>query len=559
MPFPSIDLQKVKTYPLVRRESLVHEDDLIFTSDLSRLDAFLDLPELVERMISARREGFPVIWMIGGHVVKSGLSPILISLMEKGIITHIASNGAASIHDFEIAMQGKTSEDVNTSLNDGSFGMAEETGRLMNVAIQRGCWDGLGAGEALGKFISTSEEFPHRKESLLYNAYRIGIPYTVHIAIGTDIIHQHPQADFAALGWASGQDFKIFTYSVSKLGEGVFCNFGSAVIGPEVFLKALSISRNMGNPLKHITTANFDLLPLSADYHKMSAKDDPEYYYRPKKNIVIRPTAIGGKGFHICGDHKETIPLIHHLITTSNAGPFPDKPVKRIELLQDDAIKAEHRSGSPDVNAVLEKWSKNWPQITDSEAQIRQSFNLLACSLGNSRTLFICGNGGSFADAVHIAGELNKSYLLNRHLDPADKKPFSNFSDGDKLANALQQGIRTIVLGTNPALSSAIDNDSDVKSLYFAQELNSLARQDDILLAISTSGESVNVINAIKVAKAKGLRTIGLTGTKPNTIQTLVEINLSAAGETTAEIQTTHQLIYHCLCEMLETYFFGGK
>jgi hypothetical protein len=246
--------------------------------------------------------------MIGGHVVKRGLAPVIIDLMQRSLVTHLASNGAAAIHDFEIGFQGHTSEDVASSLADGSFGMAEETGAFMNQAVQRGVETGIGMGEALGAWMAQAE-FPFRQHSLLYQAFRLGVPYTVHVAIGTDIIHQHPLCDFSALGWASGQDFKVFTYAVSQLEGGVFCNFGSAVIGPEVFLKAVSIARNLGHPLRVFTTANFDLLPLR-DYRAPIGDDQLDYYYRPRKNIVNRPTALGGKGFHVAGDHLATIPLL---------------------------------------------------------------------------------------------------------------------------------------------------------------------------------------------------------------------------------------------------------
>ena len=310
MPYPAVDLGPVRTYSLARRPSRVMVDDFVRPGGV--LPPFenpdsqpSELDEVAERIVQARRKCAPVIVMLGGHVVKRGLALLLIDLMERGVVTHLASNGAASIHDFEIALQGSTSEDVASSLEDGSFGMAEETGAWMNAAIHAGVAQGMGAGEALGARMD--ERFRFREYSLLYNAYRLGIPYTLHIAIGTDIIHQHPLADFAALGWASGQDFKIFTQAVTRLEGGVFCNFGSSVIGPEVFLKALSIARNLGNPVRVITTANFDLLPLG-DYRRPLGDDQIEYYYRPRKNIINRPTSLGGRGFHITGDHKDTLP-----------------------------------------------------------------------------------------------------------------------------------------------------------------------------------------------------------------------------------------------------------
>lgn len=314
MPYPAIDLSRVRTYSLSERPSLVALEHLI---DPEAPAPPFDNPELIEvaeRIVAARKAGRPVIWMMGAHVVKRGLSPVLIDLMKSGVITHLASNGAAPIHDFEIALIGNTSEDVASSLPDGSFGMAEETGAFMNRAIQDGVSDGLGIGEALGRWIAENDDFRLRDYSVVYNAYDLGVPYTVHVAIGTDIIHQHPECDFAALGWASGQDFKIFTAAVAELEGGVFCNFGSAVIGPEVFLKAISIARNLGHTVNRFTTANFDLVPLEQDYRRPSTDDEPTYYYRPQKNIIIRPTAQGGRGYHIAGDHRVTIPNLYHAV-----------------------------------------------------------------------------------------------------------------------------------------------------------------------------------------------------------------------------------------------------
>lgn len=317
MPYPAVDLKQIKTYALGDRLSRVMTADLVGPDTPVPEFVNPELDEVVERILQARRASAPVIWMMGGHVVKRGLAPVIIDLMERGFITHLASNGAASIHDFEIALQGQTSEDVTSSLADGSFGMAEETGALMNGAIQDGISQGMGIGEAIGRLIAEDERFRYRQHSLLYQAYRLRLPYTVHVAIGTDIIHQHPACDFAAIGWASGQDFKVFTHAVCQLENGVFCNFGSAVMGPEVFLKAVSIARNLGHPLHKITTVNFDLLPL-ADYREPVGEDQLDYYYRPRKNIINRPTALGGKGFHISGDHRVTIPNLAKRLRIAN-------------------------------------------------------------------------------------------------------------------------------------------------------------------------------------------------------------------------------------------------
>lgn len=311
MPYKSVDLSKVLTYPLQRRASRVALENLVDPQAAPPPFDNRELPEVAMRILQARHAGAPVIWMMGAHVIKRGLSPVIIALLRQGVITHLASNGALAIHDFEIAMQGQTSEDVASSLEDGSFGMAEETGSYMNQAIQHGARRGQGTGEALGDWIGSHADFPYGEYSLLYQAHRLGVPFTIHVAIGTDIIHQHPRVDFAALGWSSGQDFKIFCAAVCELEGGVFCNFGSAVIGPEVFLKALSIARNLGNPVKIFTTANFDLAPLAGDYRSPVDDHHPEYYYRPRKNIVNRPVSLGGQGYHICADHLVAIPNLY--------------------------------------------------------------------------------------------------------------------------------------------------------------------------------------------------------------------------------------------------------
>jgi len=314
MPYDRIDLSKVKTYPLGQRPNLVKLDDLVRPCDPPPPFENDELPLVAKAIREARAKDRPVLWMLGAHVVKSGLSLLVIDLMQRGLVTHVAGNGAVSIHDFELALIGETSEDVADSIEDGSFGMADETGRLINTAVQDGLRDGLGYGEALGRLYATDDRFVHRDASILHAGYAHRVPVTIHVTIGTDIIHQHPAADFGALGAASGIDFQVYCATVAGLEGGVFCNFGSAVTGPEVFLKALSIARNLGHTVSHITTANFDLFPLRGDYHAPVGKDDVEYYYRPRKNIVNRPTSLGGQGFHIRGDHAATIPSLYHML-----------------------------------------------------------------------------------------------------------------------------------------------------------------------------------------------------------------------------------------------------
>jgi hypothetical protein len=300
-----VNLNQVTTYPIRERVNKVSIHDFAarpspndgmreFLCGLPKLLKAGDLLELVDRIVSAYRQSKPIIVMMGGHVIKCGLSPILIDLMERGIITALAFNGASSIHDFEIALIGETSEDVGEYIQTGQFGMVEETGRFMNEAIREAADAGLGMGEGLGKKL-LQLNVPHGDYSILVAGARLGTPITVHVAIGTDIIHQHPAADGAAIGRASFTDFRLLTAIVAELGDGgVVLNFGSAVILPEVFLKALTIARNLGNRVTHFTTANFDMIQQ----------------YRPLENVVKRPTNIGGQGYAFTGHHEIMIPLL---------------------------------------------------------------------------------------------------------------------------------------------------------------------------------------------------------------------------------------------------------
>ena len=309
------DFSRIKTYSALDRVNLVKVETLAVPGGHTSNWGCGDFDELCRRILKARAEGRPVIFSMGAHVIKSGLSRYLIALMERGLITHLAGNGACSIHDFELGYLGGTSEHVPTAIEDGSFGMWEETGAWMNKALQNGASQGLGYGESLAVFIEqNAEKFPHRDICVLYQAYRLKIPATYHIALGTDIIHQHPTVDFGAIGTTSGVDFKKLCESTADLEGGVFLNFGSAVIGPEVFLKALSIARNLGYHTQNITTANFDLRPVP-DAHRRMGYEEPDYYYRPIKNIVCRPTSRGGMGWHFCGDHTDTIPALYCKLT----------------------------------------------------------------------------------------------------------------------------------------------------------------------------------------------------------------------------------------------------
>ena len=316
---PDFSFKKIKTYDFHERRNLVTIGSMLRPGvdavpewplppkKGDYCDQRKDFEELCDRVALARRNARPVIFSMGAHVIKNNLSLYLIDLMRKGVFTHIAGNGACSIHDFELAALGGTSEDVPTAIEDGSFGMWEQTGGWMNEAIQKGVAQGFGYGESLARYIDAHKrKFPYREQCVLYMAWKFGIPATYHIALGTDIIHQHPTVDFGAIGKASGRDFHAMANAVAGLDGGCFLNFGSGVIGPEVFLKCLSISRNLGYDTFKITTGNFDLKPLG-DYRVKIGYEDPNYYYRPRKNIVNRPVSRGGKGWHFTGDHKQTI------------------------------------------------------------------------------------------------------------------------------------------------------------------------------------------------------------------------------------------------------------
>jgi phosphoheptose isomerase len=560
MPYPAIDLNQVRTYSLSQRPSLVALENLVALDEPPPLFENPELEEVAERIVTARNGGRPAIWSIGAHVVKRGLSPILIDLMERGVITHLASNGAVTIHDFEIALLGNTSEDVATSLEDGSFGMAEETGAFMNRAIKAGARDGLGIGEALGRWIAEDDGFRYREHSLAYTAYRLGIPFTVHVAVGTDIIHQHPECDFAALGWASGQDFRIFAASVGRLEGGVFLNFGSAVIGPEVFLKALSIARNLGCRVDAFATANFDLIPLEPDYRTPSKDDQPTYYYRPKKNIVIRPTSKGGRGYHIVGDHAATIPNLYHLVRQRmDEAPPPLFSSQREQLGDDwpavaDALAAVH----PSAAVCLRDMVARNPALGGVAGPLARAFRTLVTRLQTGGTLFLCGNGGSMADALHISGELLKSYASRRVLRDRLEARLASQPDGEVLARNLEPGLRAVVLGANPSLSSAVANDMPDRDMSLAQELLALARPGDVLFGISTSGNARNVAYAAQTARALGLDVLALTGEGGGRLAGLADVAIQVPAERTDRVQELHVQCYHALCEMLEVEFFEG-
>ena len=279
-----------------------------------------NLYPIVEAILQAYRNQKPVIWMMGAHVMRRGNSRFIIDLMEKGILTHLATNGAVAIHDFEIALIGSTLEDVERYIWNGKFGNWEETGKYLNEAIVRGYHDKIGYGESVGRLIQNSEKeirFPYRELSIFAAAYRLGVPITVHKGIGYDITDQHPSADYAAMGYTTGQDFLCFVHTVSKLEGGVFLNLGSAVMGPEVYLKSLSMARNVAHQrnekIRNFLTANFDLIDFS-DFRNEGSPKEAHYYHRPKKTILVRAVKDGGESYHVSGDFDRTVPKLYGLL-----------------------------------------------------------------------------------------------------------------------------------------------------------------------------------------------------------------------------------------------------
>src|SRR5262245_3819462 len=312
MPFTydEFDLSGVKTYPLKSRKSKARAEDFAQASapgtsvaalvdSLPNILAAADFKAIVRAIADAKHAGAGIAWGIGAHVVKTGLGPVIIDLMERGFVSAIATNGAAVIHDFEIALVGATSEDVDEALGPGRFGMAEETGRLLNAAISDGVASGLGIGQAVTGFFAAKEP-PFARQSMLAAAARLKIPVTVHVAIATDIIHMHPAASGAALGDGSLRDFRYFVSNVARLGRGVYLNCGSAVVLPEVFLKAVALARNKGVALDGLTTVNLDFVRG----------------YRPQTNVVTRPTAGVGHGYSLIGHHEIMIPLLAAALAT---------------------------------------------------------------------------------------------------------------------------------------------------------------------------------------------------------------------------------------------------
>ena len=305
MPYPTFDRSRLVLRPLKQREHDMTLDDVLpLDAEVAEVeDPRLDT--LAERILAAREKDRPVILMMGAHVIKAGLSRFVIDLLEGGLVTCVGMNGAGPIHDYELSLVGATTESVARYIQTGEFGLWEETGRLNEIA-KRAADDSIGLGEAVGRAI-VQGNLPHRDVSICGTAYRLNVPVTVHLGVGYDITHEHPNCDGAALGAATYTDFLVFAHVVSQLEGGVFLNFGSAVMGPEVYLKALSMARNVarqeGREIRRFTTAVFDLIELG-DIAQEAPKSDHRYYYRPYKTILVRTVADGGESFYFQMDHR---------------------------------------------------------------------------------------------------------------------------------------------------------------------------------------------------------------------------------------------------------------
>ena len=320
-PIKLFDFAGISPYPLESRKSKVHvemfgkvldgsENVLAFISKLPHILAGESLRNLIRAILYARSTGKPIIWGLGGHVIKVGLGPVINDLLRSGFVTGIALNGSAAIHDFEVALRGTTSEEVEDQIGQGRFGMARETGEYMNAAIQQGAASGVGLGEGLGRFIAAGAKegilFQYLPMSILADAYALKVPVTVHVAIGTDIIHAHPQASGQSLGETTYHDFRLFCSMARELDAGgVYLNVGSAVVLPEVFLKAVTVIRNLGHRLEEFTTANLDFIQ----------------HYRPTQNVLKRPTQTSGQSIALTGHHEIMIPLIAAALKGSAAIP----------------------------------------------------------------------------------------------------------------------------------------------------------------------------------------------------------------------------------------------
>ena len=314
--YKTFDRSRLVVKPLAERANDLHLDRWLALTDPTPPFVHADLPTLAARLTAAHQSGAARILMMGAHVLRAGVNRHIIDCIDRGLVDHIAVNGAGAIHDYELARLGETTESVDRYIRTGEFGLWRETGELNDI-VREAAAQSLGLGENVGRHIAGSA-YAHRDLSIFAAAYRARVPITVHAGIGYDIIHQHPNCDGAALGAASYRDFLIFASTVERLEGGVLLNFGSAIMGPEVYLKALAMARNValqeGRSIRKFTTAVFDLVPIGGDFRKELPKTDPGYYFRPHKTILVRTVADGGESFYFCGEHRATLPALWRLL-----------------------------------------------------------------------------------------------------------------------------------------------------------------------------------------------------------------------------------------------------
>ena len=310
------DRSRLAIKPLAERTHDLHLDRWLALDDPAPPFAHPQLGEVARRLVNAKSSGVARILMMGAHVLRAGVNRHIIDLIERGSLDHIAMNGAGVIHDYELARIGATTESVARYIRTGEFGLWRETGELNEWVAESAALE-LGLGENAGRRIDASD-YPHKSLSVLAAAFRHSVPVTVHVGIGYDILHQHPNCDGAAFGAASYRDFLIFARTVERLEGGVLLSFGSAIMAPEVYLKALAMARNVahqnGREIRRFATAVFDLVPIQGDIHKELPKTDPGYYFRPQKTMLVRTVADGGASFYFCGDHRDTVPALRRAI-----------------------------------------------------------------------------------------------------------------------------------------------------------------------------------------------------------------------------------------------------
>jgi len=520
MPFRAVDLSQLPGTPCSERRSLLRAADLVAPGAGVEPAAVAGLHPAAGRIAKARLAGRPVICMLGPWVITQGLGLLVVDLLRRGIVTHLATSGIGSGHDFELGALGAT------AAADAASGLSEEGGTLLHQAIRRGARDGLGLGEALGRFLAEDPRCQRPESSVAFHAHALGVPYTVHVAIGADAVCQHSACDFAALGWASGQDFGVLCASVAELQGGVLLNAACGPSGEEAFLTALAAARCLGHEVA--TFAAVDLVDPGNDRAGPAAPADQQTCRLTGDPVA----ALAG----LCALLRAAPPV------ERAAGQAPGA---------DSAPEAVTRHSTAAAEVLHDMLGRH-PELRSAAPDLARAYLAIVHSLAHGGTLFLCGNGGSLADALHISAEMLKSYVRPRPLPAGHCDRLSRERNGEALAANLQRGLRAIVLGANSALTSAVNNDFAARDLNYAQELYALARPGDGFLGISTSGQAANVGSAASVARALGLATIALTGSSGGPLAGQVDVAIRAPATRTDRIQEQHIVLYHTLCEMLE-------